>query len=61
MRLIKEFNELLLFFPSGKYIVVHASYTNPGQYGVAVFHGWIPRDDNSLTSFEGLIKADFHR
>ena len=38
-KLIGKFSGQISFFPSGKYIVVHASDTNPFQYGVTFLHG----------------------
>ena len=61
--LVKEFDELSLFYPSGKYVVVQANDTNPCQDGIAAFHGCVQRSDGILKSLVGrgwLIKSDFH-
>ena len=55
-KLIAEFDESISFFPSGNYVIVHSSDTNPCQYGVAFLQGSGLRDDDIVKSFRRLIK-----
>ena len=55
-KLITKFDESISFFPSGKYVIVHSSDTNPYQYGVAFLRGSGLRDDDIVKSFGRLIK-----
>ena len=55
-KLITEFDESISFFPSGKYVIVHSSDSNPCQYGVAFLQGSGLRDDSIVKSFGRLIK-----
>ena len=55
-KLIKKLDESISFFPSGKYVIVHSSDTNPCQYGIAFLQGSGLRDDDIVKSFGRLIK-----
>eukprot|EP00794_Sanderia_malayensis_P019636 gene19636-21579_t len=52
--LIAEFGDEIAFFPSGKYIIVHASSINP--YSVATLQGRCLRDEDFVRSFSYLIR-----
>ncbi len=54
--LIAEFGEDIAFFPSGKYIIVHASNMNPCQYSIATLQGRCLRDDEFVKSFSNFIR-----
>ena len=55
-KLIEKFDESVSFFPSGKFVIVHSSDTNPCQYGVAFLQGSGLRNDDIVKSFGRLIK-----
>ncbi len=45
-KLIMEFKESIVFFPAGKYLLVHAADVNPCEYAIAALHGCGLRDDD---------------
>ena len=55
-KLIAEFGDEISFFPSGKYLIVHASSINPCQYSVAILQGRCLRDDDLVKSFSSFIR-----
>ena len=55
-KLIAEFGDEIRLFPSGKYLIVHASSINPCQYSVAILQGRCLRDDDFVKSFSSFIR-----
>ena len=41
---LKEFPDEMVFFPSGKYLLLHPTDINPCSYSVATLHGYGLRD-----------------
>ena len=42
-KLIREFEERISFFPSGKYLLVHAPDVNPCEYEISAFGRMVRR------------------
>ena len=59
MYLIKNFEENIAFFPSGKYLVVHPIDINPCTYSVATLHGCGLRDGELTKAFGRMIQRKF--
>lgn len=55
-QLIAEFSDEICFFPSGKYLIVHASSINPCQYSIAILQGRCLRGDEFVKSFSNFIR-----
>ena len=59
MYLIKNFEENIAFFPSGKYLVVHPIDINPCTYSVATLRGCGLRDGELTKAFGRMIRRKF--
>eukprot|EP00794_Sanderia_malayensis_P013459 gene13459-14844_t len=59
-KLIMEFRESFAFFPSGKYLLVHAADVNPCEYAIAALHGCGLRDDDLARSFARMVRWQLH-
>ena len=60
-KLIQEFEERISFFPSGKYLLVHASDVNPCEYAIAALHGSGLRDDDLARSFGRMVRRKLQK
>ena len=56
-KLLQEFNNDLGFFPTGRYVIVHAADINPCEFTVATLRGHGLRDNDLIKAFATMLKC----